>query len=205
MNVCFAWRGNLAGQVAFLVAGLHLLVHGLPMLVLFLPRHTITMVMTRPAIVWLVLMGSKRFASPIMGIICGGLNAYCMQTRPLFLRTSGSSGVPKALLLERNGQLSCNPKKNKKNWAAAAQAAHAAASPPARQPRPQRTSRASSRLRCCTSLENPRVTTVNGTLDPLTATEAPASVMLWEISFVFVFGRDIYSLHECNDNNLKEM
>ena len=42
-----------------------------------------------------------------MGIICGGLNAYCMQTRPLFLRTSGSSGVPKALLLERNGQLSC--------------------------------------------------------------------------------------------------
>ena len=34
-----------------------------------------------------------------------------MQPRPLFLRTSGSSGVPKALLLEGNGQLSCNPKK----------------------------------------------------------------------------------------------
>ena len=47
-----------------------------------------------------------------MGIFCGGLNAYCMQTRPLFLRTSGSSGVLKAFLLERNAQLSCNPKKN---------------------------------------------------------------------------------------------
>ena len=57
---------------------------------------------------------SKRFASPYMGIICSGLNAYCMQPRPLFLRTSGSSGVPKALLLEGNGQLSCNPTKNKK-------------------------------------------------------------------------------------------
>ena len=53
-------------------------------------------------------------ASPIKGIFCGGLNAYCMQSRPLFLRTSGSSGVLKALLLERNGQLSCNPKKKKK-------------------------------------------------------------------------------------------
>ena len=30
------------------------------------------------------------------------------------LRTSGSSGVLKALLLERNRQLSCNPKKKKK-------------------------------------------------------------------------------------------
>ena len=54
-----------------------------------------------------VLLPSKH----IMGIICGGLNACCMQTRPLFLRTSGSSGVLKALLLERNGQLSCNPPK----------------------------------------------------------------------------------------------
>ena len=59
-------------------------------------------------------MGSERFASPIMGIFCGGLNAYCMRIWPLFLRTSGSSGVLKALLLERNRQLSCNPKKNKK-------------------------------------------------------------------------------------------
>ena len=59
-------------------------------------------------------MGSKRFASPIMGIFCGGLNAYCMRIWPLFLRTSGSSGVLKALLLERNRQLSCNPKKKKK-------------------------------------------------------------------------------------------
>ena len=99
---------------------------------------TMTKVMTWPAIVWLVVMGSKRFASPIMGIICGGLNACCMPTRPLFLRTSGSSfffffrgggrdihymnatitsgssGVLKALLLERNGQLSCNPPKKKK-------------------------------------------------------------------------------------------
>ena len=49
-----------------------------------------------------------------MGILCSGLNAYCMQTRPLFLRTSGSSGVPKALLLAWNGQISCNPKKKKK-------------------------------------------------------------------------------------------
>ena len=60
-------------------------------------------------------MDSERFASPIKGIFCGGLNAYCMHIRPLFLRTSGSSGVLKALLLERNGQLSCNPKKKKKN------------------------------------------------------------------------------------------
>ena len=59
-------------------------------------------------------MDSERFASPIKGIFCGGLNAYCMHIRPLFLRTSGSSGVLKALLLERNGQLSCNPKKKKK-------------------------------------------------------------------------------------------
>ena len=59
-------------------------------------------------------MGSERFASPIMGIFCGGLNAYCMRIWPLFLRTSGSSGVLKALLLERNRQLSCNPKKKKK-------------------------------------------------------------------------------------------
>ena len=44
---------------------------------------------------------------------CGGLNAYCMRIWPLFLRTSGSSGVLKALLLKRNRQLSCNPKKNK--------------------------------------------------------------------------------------------
>ena len=63
---------------------------------------------------WLVVMDSERFASPIKGIFCGGLNAYCMHIRPLFLRTSGSSGVLKALLLERNGQLSCNPKKKKK-------------------------------------------------------------------------------------------
>ena len=47
-------------------------------------------------------MDSKRFASPIMGIICGGLNDSCMQTQPLFLRTSGSSGVLKALLLDND-------------------------------------------------------------------------------------------------------
>ena len=35
---------------------------------------------------WLVVMGSERFASPIMGIFCGGLNAYCMRIWPLFLR-----------------------------------------------------------------------------------------------------------------------
>ena len=71
---------------------------------------------------WLVVMGSERFASPIMGIFCGGLNAYCMRIWPLFLRTSGSSGVLKALLLERNRQLSCNPKK-KKNHANQTEAA----------------------------------------------------------------------------------
>ena len=37
-----------------------------------------------------------------------------LQTGPLFLRISGSSGVLKAFLLERNRQLSCNPKKKKK-------------------------------------------------------------------------------------------
>ena len=45
--------------------------------------------------------------------IPGGLNAYCMQTRPLFLHTSGLSGVLKAFLLERDGQLSCTPKNSK--------------------------------------------------------------------------------------------
>ena len=50
-----------------------------------------------------------------MGTFCGGLNAYYMQTTPLFLRISGSSGVLMALLLERNRQLSCNPKKKKKS------------------------------------------------------------------------------------------
>ena len=40
---------------------------------------------------WLVVMGSERFASPIMGIFCGGLNAYCMRIWPLFLRTSGKT------------------------------------------------------------------------------------------------------------------
>ena len=40
-----------------------------------------------------------------------------MQTRPLFLRTSGSSGVPKGLLLERNGQLSWPKKKKNKTLA----------------------------------------------------------------------------------------
>ena len=59
-------------------------------------------------------MDSQTFAGPVIGIFCSGLNAYCMQTRPLFLRISGSSGVLKAFLLERNRQLSCNPKKKKK-------------------------------------------------------------------------------------------
>ena len=57
---------------------------------------------------------SQLFAGPVIGIFCSGLNAYCMQTGPLFLRISGSSGVLKAFLLERNRQLSCNPKKKKK-------------------------------------------------------------------------------------------
>ena len=59
-------------------------------------------------------MDSQLFAGPVIGIFCSGLNAYCMQTGPLFLRISGSSGVLKAFLLERNRQLSCNPKKKKK-------------------------------------------------------------------------------------------
>ena len=59
-------------------------------------------------------MDSQLFAGPVVGFFCSGLNAYCMQTGPLFLRISGSSGVLKAFLLERNRQLSCNPKKKKK-------------------------------------------------------------------------------------------
>ena len=59
-------------------------------------------------------MDSQLFAGPVIGIFCSGLNAYCMQTGPLFLRISGSSGVLKVFLLERNRQLSCNPKKKKK-------------------------------------------------------------------------------------------
>ena len=62
-------------------------------------------------------MDSQSFAGPVIGIFCSGLNAYCMQTRLLFLRISGSSGVLKAFLLERNRKLSCNPKK-KKHWSA---------------------------------------------------------------------------------------
>ena len=62
-------------------------------------------------------MDSQLFAGPVIGIFCSGLNAYCMQTGPLFLRISGSSGVLKAFLLERNRQLSCNPKKKKKKGA----------------------------------------------------------------------------------------
>ena len=37
-----------------------------------------------------------------------------MRVRLLFLHTSGSSGVLKALVLERNEQLSCNPQRKKK-------------------------------------------------------------------------------------------
>ena len=48
----------------------------------------------------------------MMGNLSGGLKAYCAW--PLFLHTSGLSGVPKALLLEWNGQLSCNTKKTQK-------------------------------------------------------------------------------------------
>ena len=59
-------------------------------------------------------MDSQLFAGPVIGIFCTGLNAYCMQTGPLFLRISGSSDVLKAFLLERNRQLSCNPKKKQK-------------------------------------------------------------------------------------------
>ena len=74
---------------------------------MFSQRH---LSMTRPAdFGW----SSKRFASPDMGIFAVD-NAYCMQTRPLFLRISVLSGVLKALLLERNRQLSCNPQKKKK-------------------------------------------------------------------------------------------
>ena len=64
---------------------------------------------------WLVVMDSERFASPIEGIFCGGLNAYCMHIRPLFLRTSGSFGVLKALLLEGMDNYPVTQKKNKKN------------------------------------------------------------------------------------------
>ena len=62
-------------------------------------------------------MDSERFASPIEGIFCGGLNAYCMHIRPLFLRTSGSSGVLKAVLLERNGNNYPVTQKKKKKQA----------------------------------------------------------------------------------------
>ena len=60
-------------------------------------------------------MDSERFASLIQGIFCGGLNAYCMHIRPLFLRTSGSSGVLKALLLEGMDNYPVTQKKIKKN------------------------------------------------------------------------------------------
>ena len=111
---------------------------------------------------WLVVMGSERFASPIMEIFCGGLNAYCMRIWPLFLRTSGSFGVLKALLLERNRQLSCNPKKKKKKkkksyWGPCPSA----------------------------SLSTPQES--------------------FFFFFFFFFGRERYSLHKCNDSNLKSM
>ena len=65
---------------------------------------------------WLVVMDSERFASPVMGSFCGGLNAYCMHIRPLFLRTSGSSGVLEALLLEGMDNYPVTQKKKKKIW-----------------------------------------------------------------------------------------
>ena len=131
LNISYAWHGNLAGQVAFPVAVLHFFLFlfffgrerycrvvfvgaGTPyaLVFAFVAYHYQGHDMT--SCCWLVVMGSERFASPIMGIFCGGLNAYCMRIWPLFLRTSGSSGVLKAFLLERNRQLSCNPKKKKK-------------------------------------------------------------------------------------------
>ena len=84
LDLSSAWHGNLAGQVAFPVAVLHLLVQGRPML-LFLASvthpyqgHDMT------SYCWLVVMDSERFASPITGIFCGGLNAYCMHIRLTF-------------------------------------------------------------------------------------------------------------------------
>ena len=49
-----------------------------------------------------------------IGIFCSGLNAYCMQTGPLFLRISGSSGVLKAFLLGIGNYPVTQKKKKKK-------------------------------------------------------------------------------------------
>ena len=46
LNISYAWHGNLAGQVAFPVAVLHLLVQGRPMLLFLLSWLIITKVMT---------------------------------------------------------------------------------------------------------------------------------------------------------------
>ena len=51
LNISYAWHGNLAGQVAFPVAVLHLLVQGRSMLLFLLSWNIITKVMTRPAVV----------------------------------------------------------------------------------------------------------------------------------------------------------
>ena len=65
-------------------------------------------------------MDSQTFAGPpVIGIFCSGLNAYCMQTRPLFLRISGSSGVLKAFffcLKGINNYPVTKKKKKKKKW-----------------------------------------------------------------------------------------
>ena len=63
----------------------------------------------------------------------------------------------------------CAKREANKVVAAAAQAARAAAPPPARQPRPQRTSVA---INPSEVLHQSGVAMVNGTLGPLTATEA---------------------------------
>ena len=46
LNISYAWHGNLAGQVAFPVAVLHLLVQGRPMLLFLLSWLIITKVVT---------------------------------------------------------------------------------------------------------------------------------------------------------------
>ena len=118
LNISFAWHGSLAGQVAFSAAVLHLLLQERPLLMFFASvthpyqGHDMT------SCCWLVVMDSERFASPIKGIFCSGLNAYCMHIRPLFLRTSGSSGVLKALFFffffgwERHSLQRCNERCN---------------------------------------------------------------------------------------------
>ena len=45
-------------------------------------------------------MDSQLFAGPVIGIFCSGLNAYCMQAGPLFLRIHGGLEAIRSVMIQ---------------------------------------------------------------------------------------------------------